>query len=62
MKKIMVRDELEQKSKSELIDIIVAYDNYIQEANEENKYKEEWYPVCVSEFINNDNLEKYKDN
>lgn len=43
MKKIMIREELEEKSKSELIDIILTYVNIIREANEEinNKYKEE---------------------
>ena len=27
-----------------------AYDRYIQDANDEDKYKEGWYPVCIKEF------------
>jgi len=46
-------------TKDELLDLIFAYNRYIQEANEENKYAEGWFPVCISEFLDND-YEFYK--
>lgn len=41
-------------SKPELLELLKEYDKYIQEANEENKYVEGWFPVCISEFYNNE--------
>ena len=40
-------------SSEEFICLLEAYDAY-QEANEENRYLEGWYPVCIEEFLNND--------
>jgi len=37
-------------SKSELMLLIGEYDRYIQEANDEDRYSEGWYPVCIDEF------------
>lgn len=37
-------------SRDELITLIDAYDEYIQDANEERKYEIGWMPVCVDEF------------
>lgn len=31
---------------------IKAYSDYIMTANEENKYKHGWFPVCFEEFVN----------
>ena len=50
---------MDKLTKEELIDLIFAYDRYIQEANEENKYEDRWYPVCINEFLDND-YEFYK--
>ena len=36
--------------RDELIALIDAYDEYIQDANEERKYETGWMPVCVDEF------------
>jgi len=44
----------ENLSKDELIKILHAYDGYIQDANENNRYQEGWFPVCLSEFIDNE--------
>ena len=41
---------LRNKTKEELLDILYAYDRYIQKANEENYYLEGWFPVCINEF------------
>lgn len=38
----------------ELRKVLEAYNKYIQEANEEDKYKSGWLPVCVDEFYNNE--------
>ena len=45
---------LEELSREELLDLIKEYDSYIQEANEEDRYSDGWYPVCINEFLNND--------
>lgn len=37
-------------TKSELLDLAIHYDWYIQDANEKNLYKEGWQPVCIAEF------------
>ena len=36
--------------KETLLDLLHEYDIYIQDANEERKYEEGWYPVCIKEF------------
>lgn len=46
-------------SRDELLELLYCYDKYIQFANEENSYKDEWYPVCIEEFYQND-LEEWK--
>ena len=43
--------------KEDLKDVLIEYDKYIQEANEEDKYKTGWKPVCIDEFYENDYLE-----
>ena len=50
---------MDQLSKEELLDLLYAYDKYIQEANDDNRYAEGWYPVCIEEFYDND-YEFYK--
>lgn len=47
-------DILNNLDREELLDLLHHYNDYIQEANEEDKYKESWYPVCISEFYNNE--------
>lgn len=49
-----IRKDLEGLDKEELIALLDAYNDYIQEANEGNKYKDGWFPVCVMEFYDND--------
>ena len=51
---------LDKLNRDELLDLIYYYDKYIQYANETNAYKDEWYPVCVNEFLDND-LEIWKE-
>ena len=38
----------------ELRKLLIAYDRYIQNANEENLYATGWMPVCISEFYDNE--------
>ena len=45
--------DLKHKNK-ELNKVLNAYDRYIQEANDDNKYVEGWFPVCIDEFKNNE--------
>lgn len=45
---------LENSSKEELLELLDAYDSYIQDANNGNLYQEGWFPVCINEFYNND--------
>ena len=49
--------KLNELSNRELLRVIEEYDKYIQEANEEDKYKTGWKPVCIQEFYYNDYLE-----
>jgi len=48
-------------TKKELIELLFAYDRYIQECNDENRYFNGYYPVCIEEFFYND-FEFYKNN
>lgn len=47
-------------NKEELIELIKAYDGYIQDANDGELYSDEWKPVCINEFYEND-FEFWKD-
>jgi len=38
----------------ELLKLLGQYDKYIQTANEENYYKNGWFPACIEEFYNNE--------
>lgn len=40
--------------KEELLELLKEYDEYIQEANDENRYADGWFPVCISEFYDNE--------
>lgn len=46
--------DLMYSSPLEIIQLIAEYDKYIQEANEDNKYTDGWFPVCISEFYYNE--------
>lgn len=39
---------------------IKLYNEYIQNANEEDRYAEGWFPVCFNEFVDNE-YEAYKE-
>jgi hypothetical protein len=45
---------LNKLSKDELLDVLREYDRYIQSANEDNRYREGWFPVCINEFYDNE--------
>ena len=49
--------KLKDLSKDKLIELIEAYDEYIQDANDEDRYREGWYPVCIEEFLDNEFME-----
>lgn len=53
----MVYKTLNDLDEEDLKELIREYDIYIQQANEEDLYKNGWLPVCVEEFLNNDFLE-----
>ena len=46
---------------TELMALLIAYDDYIQDANDGDRYSDGFKPVCVSEFYMND-FEYWKDN
>ena len=46
---------MEDLTKQELLELLKAYDDYIQDANDGD-----FYPVCMSEFYQND-LEFWKE-
>lgn len=50
----MSKKELSKLSKDELLDLIVSYDNYVKEMDMEAGQ----YPVCLSEYYENDYLLK----
>lgn len=47
-------ERIQNLSQGKLLDLLAEYNKYIQEANEEQKYKDGWYPVCISEFYMNE--------
>jgi len=49
--------KLKELGNKELLVLLIEYDKYIQEANEEDKYKTGWKPVCIQEFYDNDLVE-----
>lgn len=54
-------DALKDLDKDTLHDVLYYYDAYIQEANDLDKYKDGWFPICVSEFYMCD-YEAWKNN
>ena len=55
LNKVYNMDFLNKLNKQELIELIKAYDEYIQDANDGDLYKGgDFYPVCIDEFYNND--------
>lgn len=49
---------LESLNQEELLDLISAYDDYIQEANDMDFYSNGWKPVSISEFYMNEYQER----
>lgn len=45
---------MEHLNQGELLDVLRAYDRYIQNANDENRYADGWFPVCIAEFYDNE--------
>ena len=53
---------LNKLNKKELLELLDAYDDYIQDANDDDRYKGgDFYPVCIEEFYMND-FEYWKKN
>ena len=44
--------KLHQLDRDTLIELIEMYDDYIQNANDEDSYRSGWRPVCIEEFLN----------
>ena len=38
-------------TRGELLVLLRQYDQYIQHANDEDRYREGWMPVCIEEFL-----------
>ena len=38
----------------EIMELLYAYDSYIQDANDGDLYLDGWKPVCIEEFYMND--------
>jgi hypothetical protein len=43
-------EKLSKLSQEELLNLLKCYDEYIQQANDDDSYKGGWQPVCISEF------------
>jgi hypothetical protein len=41
-------------TKDTLVDVLKEYDHYIQNANDDNRYAEGWFPVCINEFYDHE--------
>ena len=41
-------------TKEELLSLLKAYDEYVQDANDGDLYENGWKPVCIEEFYYND--------
>ena len=41
-------------TKPQLRELIEQYDQYIQNANDENLFDTGWRPVCMAEFLDSD--------
>ncbi|NGU31157.1 hypothetical protein G6Z34_13790 [Clostridium perfringens] len=52
---------LNNLNKKELLELIDAYDDYIQYVNDGELYNKGWKPVCIEEFYNDD-FEAWKEN
>ena len=49
----MLREELMEMSKEQLIELIIAYDNYIKDFDEDLQILDR-VPICISEYIDNE--------
>lgn len=58
--KTINHSQLNKIGKEELVALLDAYDTYIQEANDENRFDEGWRPVCVMEFYDNEFKELFQ--
>ena len=45
---------LNKLNRAELVELVQAYDDYIQDANDGELYSDGWKPVCINEFYQND--------
>lgn len=46
---------LKELEKKELLELLEAYDDYIQDANDGDLYRgRDFYPVCIEEFYMNE--------
>jgi hypothetical protein len=41
-------------TREELLALLAAYDEYIQQANDEDRFEGGWRPVCLNEFYDNE--------
>jgi hypothetical protein len=45
-------------TQAELRDFLRSYDQYIQDANDEDRFRSGWRPVCIHEYLNNEFAEE----
>lgn len=48
-------------SKKEMVTVLAMYEDYIREANRENRYQEGWCPVCLNEYVDTEYSEYLED-
>ena len=46
-----MKDQINELTRGELLSLLQQYDQYIQQANDEDKYRDGWFPVCIEEFL-----------
>jgi len=44
-------EQVPELTRGELLVLLRQYDQYIQHANDEDRYSEGWMPVCIEEFL-----------
>lgn len=50
----ILEEKIRNLPPQELIRLLEAYDEYIQQANDDDSYSEGWRPVCIAEFYENE--------
>ena len=51
----------EDIDRATLLVLLRRYDQYVQDVNDENRYQDGWFPVCLNEFYDVEFQEVYRE-